>query len=125
MLLWAPVRWRLYASKVRARKGDFAFISGVVSLVDQEFNDLENEMASKENAAMIKTPQLKIGIVIHTAMEYFYGRNLILSWSFYRVFNPIYVHWRNILCSCNGGVLFVHSDNAHFWLQNKARKGQN
>ena len=27
------------------RKGDFAFISGVVSLVDQEFNDLENEMA--------------------------------------------------------------------------------
>ena len=76
-----------------ARTGDFAFISGVVSLVDQEFNDLENEMASKENAAaMIKTPRLKIGIVIHSAMEYFYGRNLILSWSFYRAFNPIYVH---------------------------------
>ena len=74
MLLWAPVRWRLYASKVWARIGDFAFISGVVSLVDQEFNDLENEMASKENAvaAMIKTPRLKIGIVMHSEMWYFF-----------------------------------------------------
>ena len=45
------------------RKGDFAFISGVVSLVDQEFNDLENEMASSKETAMIKTPRLKIVIV--------------------------------------------------------------
>ena len=45
------------------RKGDFAFISGVVSLVDQEFNDLENEMASSKETPMIKTPRLKIVIV--------------------------------------------------------------
>ena len=44
-------------------KGDFAFISGVVSLVDQEFNDLENEMASSKETPMIKTPRLKIVIV--------------------------------------------------------------
>ena len=68
MLLWAPVRWRLYASKVWARIGDFAFISGVVSLVDQEFNDLENEMASKETPPMIKTPRLKIVIAMHSAV---------------------------------------------------------
>jgi hypothetical protein len=31
--------------------------------VDQEFNDLENEMASSKETPMIKTPRLKIVIV--------------------------------------------------------------
>ena len=43
--------------------------------MDQEFNDLENEMASKENAAaaMIKTPRLKIGIASTVQCDILYA----------------------------------------------------